>query len=230
MFTAYFLILQTSFHRIFCALAVIPHEQAVKLYCKFVVLEYIVSLFPWIFDCGFFSMSLKGWDENIPNISREEELNASLSTGHWGQKSEHLMALMGSSSDLFQSNKGESMSNILSSGVEGSSGSSRPLLPSRSLLSTSIVSIVVSESGPGLAGSTFKNNNRATHEKKIQNCNNPEKTWLWILMQDSPPLKSTSPKQSLGTFEAHRLWQLNLQSGTREISSHCRWLNVCSCG
>lgn len=113
-------------------------------------------------------MSLKGWDENMPNISREEELNTSRSTGHWGQKSEHLMALMGSSSDLFRSNKGESMSNILSSGVEGSSGSSRPLLPSRSLLSTSIVSIVVSESGPGLAGSTFRNNNRATHEKNTK--------------------------------------------------------------
>lgn len=62
------------------------------------------------------------------------------------------MVLMGSSS-FSLSKKGESISNILSSGVEGSSGSSSPLLPSKSLLSTSIVSMVVSESGPGLAGS-----------------------------------------------------------------------------
>lgn len=67
------------------------------------------------------------------------------------QKS-HLIVLMGSSS-FSLSKKGESMSNIRSSGVEGSSGSSSPLLPSKSLLSTSIVSMVVSESGPGLAGS-----------------------------------------------------------------------------
>lgn len=65
----------------------------------------------------------------------------------------YLMVLMGSSS-FSLSKKGESISNILSSGVDGSSGSSSPLLPSRSLLSTSIVSMVVSESGPGLAGST----------------------------------------------------------------------------
>lgn len=35
-----------QFPRIFCALALIPHKQVVKLHCKFVVLEYIVSLFP----------------------------------------------------------------------------------------------------------------------------------------------------------------------------------------
>jgi len=29
---------------------------------------------------------------------------------------------------------------------------------------------------------------------------------------DSPPLKSTSPRQSRGTLAAHLLWQLNLQS------------------
>lgn len=39
MFTAYFLILQTSFHRIFCAFALTSHKQAVRLYCKFVVVS-----------------------------------------------------------------------------------------------------------------------------------------------------------------------------------------------
>lgn len=43
---------------------------------------------------------------------------------------------------------------------------------------------------------------------------------LWILMWNLPPLKSTSPKQSLGTFEAHRLWQLNLQSGHENVQTN----------
>lgn len=56
------------------------------------------------------------------------------------------------SSSFSRSMKGESIKKILSSGVVGSSESSRPRLLSlfTSLLSTSIV---VSESGPGLAGS-----------------------------------------------------------------------------
>lgn len=43
---------------------------------------------------------------------------------------------------------------------------------------------------------------------------------LWILIWNLPPLKSTSPKQSLGTFEAHRLWQLNLQSGHGNVQTN----------
>ena len=36
---------------------------------------------------------------------------------------------------------------------------------------------------------------------------------LWKLRKRLlPPLKVTSPRQSLGTLDAHRLWQLNLQS------------------
>lgn len=36
---------------------------------------------------------------------------------------------------------------------------------------------------------------------------------LWKLRKRIlPPLKVTSPRQSLGTFDAQRLWQLNLQS------------------
>lgn len=33
-----------------------------------------------------------------------------------------------------------------------------------------------------------------------------------------PPLKVTSPRQSLGTFDAQRLWQLNLQSKMKIFS------------
>lgn len=40
--------------------------------------------------------------------------------------------------------------------------------------------------------------------------------------QNLPPLKSTSPKQSLGTLEAHRLWQLNLQSARGQIKENKR--------
>lgn len=116
---------------------------------------------------------------------------------------------MGSSSFSLSSN-GESISNILSSGVDGSSGSSIPLPQSISLLSTSIVSMVVSESGPGLAGSAQELLFRMANIRNKQ-------LSVWTLMQNLPPLKSTSPKQSLGTFEAQRLWQLNLQSRKQNV-------------
>lgn len=37
---------------------------------------------------------------------------------------------------------------------------------------------------------------------------------------NSPPLKSTSPRQSRGTLAAHLLWQLNLQSKAEEKKTH----------
>lgn len=126
----------------------------------------------------------------------------SLSCSQCYRHLEYLMVFTGSSS-FSRSMNGESIKKILSSGVVGSSESSRPRLLSlfTSLLSTSIVA---SESGPGLAGSENSN------VKRFISANHSFFT-LWQKTMSIPPLKT--PRQSFGTFEAHRLWQLNLQSG-----------------
>lgn len=41
--------------------------------------------------------------------------------------------------------------------------------------------------------------------------------YLFLIL---PPLKITSPRQSLGTLGAQRLWQLNLQSKTEDTWAH----------
>ncbi len=48
---------------------------------------------------------------------------------------------------------------------------------------------------------------------------------MWLKTMTIPPLKT--PRQSLGTFEAHRLWQLNLQSGEKKTPHDHFFFYIC---
>lgn len=47
-------------------------------------------------------------------------------------------------------------------------------------------------------------------------CVTVSKTMLWKQLKNTPPFLETSPRQLFGTLTAHRLWQLNLQSATKQ--------------